>query len=152
MNTGFMSRPLPADLRGMNIGFPRTVAREEQNSRLRLEEAVLGTGVEFLHNRRIPASLARVEHIAVGHGGVLVIGDPLRRGRRSPFRLAYAIERRASIIREVLAGTPYEAVKVGGVPIGSEAAIARFAARRGPWTVAQIDQIAATIAAGLPAA
>ena len=48
-------------------------AQGEERLAQRLTKLLAGTGVTLLHDRRIPMSVANIDHLAVGPGGVTVI-------------------------------------------------------------------------------
>lgn len=59
----------------------KTGADGERRVAARLEKLLDGKGVFLLHDRRIPMSLANIDHLAVGPGGVTVIDAKNIRGR-----------------------------------------------------------------------
>lgn len=48
-------------------------AEGEERAATRIEQLLAGSGVVLLHDRRLPASRANIDHLAVGPGGVTVI-------------------------------------------------------------------------------
>lgn len=56
-------------------------AEGEERVARRLEKHLAGTGVQLLHDRAIPLSLANIDHLAIGPGGVTVIDAKNVRGK-----------------------------------------------------------------------
>lgn len=56
-------------------------AEGEERVARRLEKHLAGTGVQLLHDRAIPLSLANIDHLAIGPGGVTVIDSKNVRGK-----------------------------------------------------------------------
>jgi nuclease-like protein len=111
-------------LRPLRPGRRQRAGHGEAWTASRLDQHLKGTEVTLLHDRRIPASRAHIDHIAVGRGGIVVIGShrwegtPRVRGAhlmvagRNRTKIVHSIERQAAIVSEVLEGTPYEGAKV----------------------------------------
>lgn len=59
----------------------KTGAEGEERIAARLGKLLRGKGVHLLHDRRIPLSLANIDHVAVGPGGVTVIDAKNIKGR-----------------------------------------------------------------------
>jgi hypothetical protein len=59
----------------------KTGAEGEERLAARFEKLLAGKGVVLLHDRRIPGSVANVDHLAIGPGGVTVIDAKNIKGR-----------------------------------------------------------------------
>ncbi len=137
-------------------------------------ELLCRDAVAVLHGRRIPGCPAPIDHLAVGPGGITVIGaEPLR--RRDPMRmrdLFTGVERHVDLLRACLEGWGASDVDVRGclcpvdlhgiphrftgvrlraVPVLDAAAASRLAARPGTLSAARVDRLTDLLAAALPA-
>jgi hypothetical protein len=56
-------------------------AQGEERVAARLEKLLQGKGVALLHDRRVPASRANIDHVAIGEGGVTVIDAKHYKGK-----------------------------------------------------------------------
>lgn len=128
-----------------------------------------------LHRRRIPGCPAPIDHLAVGPGGITVIGaEPLRRRDPRGLRdLVTGVERHVELVRACLVqwgaadvdvrgclcpvdlqGTAHRfaGMRLRGVPVLDPAAASRLAARPGDLSPSRVARITGLLAAALPAA
>jgi hypothetical protein len=140
-----------------------------------MAERLCRAQVAVLHGRRVPGCPARIDHLAIGPGGLTVVGAGPVRGR-DPFALrdlVTAVERHVELIRACLAQWGAADVDVRGclcpddlhgaahrfaglgvrdVPLLDAAGAARLAARPGPLSPARVERLTDLFAAALPAA
>ncbi len=140
-----------------------------------MAERLCRAEVAVLHGRRVPGCPARIDHLAVGPGGLTVIGaGPLRDGDPFALRdLVTAVECHVELVRACLAqwgaadvdvrgclcpddlhgaAHRFAALSVRDVPLLDAAAAARLAARPGPLSPARVERLTGLFAAALPAA
>ncbi len=138
-----------------------------------MAERLCRAEVAVLHGRRVPGCPARIDHLAVGPGGLTVIGagpvrecDPL--GLRD---LVTAVERHVELVRACLVQWGAADVDVRGclcpataqgtasrfaglhlraVPLLDAAGAARLAGRPGPLSPARVERLTGLFAAALP--
>jgi hypothetical protein len=131
--------------------------------------------VAVLHGRRIPGCPAPLDHLAVGPGGITVIGaEPLR--RRDPMGLrdlVTGVERHVDLLRACLVqwgagdvdvrgclcpvdlqGIPHRftGMRLRAVPVLDAAGASRLAARPGDLSASRVARITGLLIAALPAA
>ncbi len=139
-----------------------------------MAERLSQTPVTVLHGLRVPGCPARIDQLAVGPGGLTVIGAGHVGGRdpRALRDLVTAVERHVELIRACLAqwGAPDVAVRgclcptdaqgaaarfaglrVRAVPLLDAAGAARLAARPGGLSRARVERLTGLLAAALPA-
>jgi len=131
--------------------------------------------VAVLHGRRVPGCPVPIDHLAVGPGGVTVIGaEPLRRRDPRGLRdLVTGVERHVELVRACLVQWGADDVDVRGclcpvdlhgtthrfaglrlraVPLLDAAAASRLAARPGDLSPSRVARLTGLLAAALPAA
>ena len=139
-----------------------------------MAELLVRTDVAVLHRRRVPGCPARIDHLAIGTGGLTVIGAEPVRGR-DPIELrtlVTTVERHVDLVRACLeqwaagdvdvrgclcpvdlagARHPFTGLRVRGVPLLDAAGASRLAARPGGLSPARVARLVALFAAALPA-
>ena len=145
----------------------KTGAEGEERIARRLAKLLKGKGVLLLHDRRIPGSVANIDHIAIGPGGVTVIDaknvkgkvaiertgglrnprvENLRIGGRDRTKLVDGIERQVVEVRAALTALGHGDVDVAaalcfadpeGLPTFSKLEV-RGVALRGPRRTAKL--------------
>jgi hypothetical protein len=150
----------------------RRGAEGEERAGRRLEKLLQGSGVELLHDRRLPGSRANIDHLAVGPTGVTVIDTKRWRGRvrvrdgrlwvagSDRTRIVEGVRRQIEVVRLGLAtcsdvpvsgaicwievdGLPWLAkLSLDGVPIDGPRRVARALRKAGPVPPARASHIA----------
>lgn len=113
----------------------KTGAEGEEQLSARLAQLLDGKGVALLHDRRIPLSVANIDHVAVGPGGVTVIDaknikgevrvertgglftsrvEELRVAGRDRTKLVTGVERQVDQVRASLTDIGHDDVPVAG--------------------------------------
>jgi len=131
--------------------------------------------VTVLHGRRVPGCPARIDHLAIGPGGLTVVGTGPVRGRDAFVLrdLVTAVECHVDLLRACLiqwgaadvdvrgclspaelagAGSRFAGLRLRHVPLLDAAGAARLAARPGPLSPARVERLAGLADAALPAA
>jgi hypothetical protein len=136
-----------------------------------MAELLVRTDVHVLGGRRVPGCPAPIDHLAVGPGGVTVIGTGPA-GRRDPAELQYlltAVTRHVELIGRCLeqwgaidvdvrgclsladpgGREPFAGARVRGIPLLGAAGASRLAARPGPLSPARVARLAGLFADAL---